>query len=110
MYVTGVNMTNLKFPLSSLSQPQGLLFFPRDVTPTSTLSALPSYGPSISSLIGSLIHSGGAGEGWPDVSLGTPALACLQAQPVHLTCCAGCCHEDDLSWDSIGTPPPGTDP
>lgn len=63
-------MTNLKFPISSLSQPQGLLFWSLP-PPTSTLSALPFYGPSISSLIGPLSRSGGAGEGWPPVSLGT---------------------------------------
>lgn len=108
MHVTGVTMMSLRFPISSLSQPQGLLFWSLP-PPTSTLSALPFYGPSISSLIGPLSRSGGAGEGWPHVSLGTPALACLHAQPVHLACCAGCHHGGDLSWDSIGAPPPGTD-
>ena len=78
--------------------------------PTSTVSALPLYGPSVSSSMGSLIHSGGAGEGWPHVSRGTPALACLHAQPLHPACWAGCRHGDDLSRDSIGPPPPGTDP
>lgn len=50
---------------------QGLLLC-CPLTPPSTLSALPLHGP----LVSSSIHSGGAGEGWPRMGCGAPALAC----------------------------------
>lgn len=78
---------------------QGLLLC-CPLTPPSTLSALPLHGPLVSSsnLRFVLVELVRGGLVWAVELLLLPAR------------CAGCCHGDDLSRDTIDPPPLGTNP
>ena len=94
--VTGVSMTHLEFPVSACPHPGPAVVLPAHA-PVHLVCPSPSWAPGL--LLEPLIHSGGAGEGWPRIGCGAPALACLQPPSA---CCAGCCHGDKLSRDAIG--------